>query len=239
MEHRMERAEAMFTGTAKCKIIAEIHFDNDPDTSYKVTGEGFAQPLEGSQTLELNSTHSLPINLSILGTILQTNFRMYTQYTGTMVYDFFKTSFPGAMSVEMTGKFDDGLVVRATCTLTHVKEALICRCQVHFEGMTDESLVGSEDLSCTLPCFEVVDKGTKADEAVSTMDLVWRTGNSEMGGKYGCRLNSTIKCSGNFAPSFHFIGHEYKLTEKSENNLHFAQRQKSRATVINYYKNSR
>ena len=32
----MERAEAMFTGTAKCKIIAEIHFDNDPDTSYKV-----------------------------------------------------------------------------------------------------------------------------------------------------------------------------------------------------------
>ena len=32
----MERAEAMFTGSAKSKIIAEIHFDNDPDTSYKV-----------------------------------------------------------------------------------------------------------------------------------------------------------------------------------------------------------
>ena len=38
--------------------------------------------------------------------------------------------------------------------------------------MTEESLIGSEDLSCTLPCFEVLDKGSKADEAVSTMDLV-------------------------------------------------------------------
>ena len=46
------------------------------------------------------------------------------------MYDFFKTSFPGAMSVEMAGKFDDGLVVKATCTLTYVKEALICRLEL-------------------------------------------------------------------------------------------------------------
>nr|AOI27775.1 putative nonfluorescent protein [Deiopea kaloktenota] len=235
MDHRMERAESMFTGNAKSKVIAEIHFEDDPESSYKVTGEGFSQPLEGSQSLELNCARPLPINFNIVGTILQTNFRMFTQYTGTMVYDFFKTSFPGTMTVEMEGKFCDDMTVRATCTLTHVKDTLICRCQVYFEGLNEESLSMSEDLSCTMPCFEVLDKGDKADETLSTMDLVWRTG--DMSGKYSCRLTSLVKCTGNFAPPFHFIGHEYKLTEKSENNLHFAQRQKSRATVINYYKN--
>ena len=47
--------------------------------------------------------------------------------SGTMVYDFFKTGFPGSMNVELEGKFTDGMTVRATCTLTHVKETLICR----------------------------------------------------------------------------------------------------------------
>ena len=32
--------------------------------------------------------------------------------------------------MEMAGKFDDGLVVKATCTLTYVKEALICRLEL-------------------------------------------------------------------------------------------------------------
>jgi hypothetical protein len=46
---------------------------------------------------------------------------------GTMVYDFFKTSFPGTMNVEMEGKFCDDMTVRATCTLTYMKDHLICR----------------------------------------------------------------------------------------------------------------
>ena len=29
MDHRMERAEAMFTGTAKSKVVAEICFDEN------------------------------------------------------------------------------------------------------------------------------------------------------------------------------------------------------------------
>ncbi|XP_063692937.1 uncharacterized protein LOC134824886 [Bolinopsis microptera] len=232
MEERMDRGKFEYRGNTKSKVIADVHFEDD--SSYKVTGEGFAQPLDGCQNLELNCNSPLPINFNIVGTIIQTNFRMFTQYTGTMVYDFFKTGFPGSMNVELEGKFTDGMTVRATCTLTHVKETLICRCQVHFEGVGEESLAKSEDLSQTMPCFEVVDKGDKADEALTNIDLVWRTGS----GSYSCRLNSLIKCAGNFAPPFHFIGHEYKLTEKSENNLHFAQRQKSRGTVINYYKNS-
>nr|AOI27785.1 putative nonfluorescent protein [Leucothea pulchra] len=235
MDHRMERAESMFTGNAKSKVIAEIHFEDDPESSYKVTGEGFCQPMEGTQSLELNCTRSLPINLNIVGTIIQTNFRMFTQYTGSMVYDFFKTSFPGTMTIESDGKFCDDMTVRTSCTITLVKDAFICRCQVYFEAVSEESTAMSEGLSCVLPCFEVLDKGDRADEATSTMDLVWRS--LDLSGKYSCRLNSIVKSTGNFAPPFHFIGHEFKLTEKSENNLHFAQRQKSRATVINYYKN--
>nr|AOI27788.1 putative nonfluorescent protein [Ocyropsis maculata] len=236
MDHRMERAESMFTGTSKSKVIADIHFGDDPDMTFKVTGEGFAQPLEGSQSLELNCSTPLPINFNVVGTIIQTNFRMFTQYTGSMVYDFFKTSFPGQMNVEMDGTFTDELTVKVSCTLTYVKDCLICRCQVHFENLTGECPAASEDMSATLPCFEILDKGEKADECRSSVDLVWRTGHTAE--KYSCRLNSVIKCAGNFAPSFHFIGHDFKLTEKSENNRHFTQRQKSRATIINYYKNS-
>nr|AOI27791.1 putative nonfluorescent protein [Velamen paralellum] len=235
MDHRMERAESMFTGNAKSKVIAEVHFEDDEESPYKVTGEGFSQPLEGSQSLELNCTKPLPINFNVVGTLIQSVFRMNTQYSGTMVYDFFKTSFPGTMNVEMEGTFCDEMTVKATCTLTYMKDHLICRCQMHFEGLQEESQAKSEDLSAVMPCFEVLDKGDAADETSSTIDLVWRTG--DMAGKYKCRLSSTIKCAGNFAPQFHFIGHDYKLTEKSENNLHFAQRQKSRATVITYYKN--
>nr|AOI27784.1 putative nonfluorescent protein [Lampocteis cruentiventer] len=232
MDHRMERAESMFTGTAKSKVIADIHFGDEH--SYKVTGEGFSQPLDGAQTLALNCGKSMPVNFNIIGTIIQTNFRMFTQYTGTMMYDFFKTSFPGTMTIDMEGRFSDGLVLTATCTLTYVKDTLICRCQLTFDGLLEESVACSDELSPTLPCYEVIDKGDKADEASSSLDLVWRT---DLGGKYSCRLESVVKCGGNFAPSYHFIGHDFKVTEKSANNLHFAQRLKSRASVINYYKN--
>ena len=37
MDHRMERAESMFTGNAKSKVIAEVHFEDEPDSSYKVS----------------------------------------------------------------------------------------------------------------------------------------------------------------------------------------------------------
>ena len=58
------------------------------------------------------------------------------------MYDFFKTGFPGSMNVELEGKFTDGMTVRATCTLTHVKETLICRYLsviMPYMGMTDDS----------------------------------------------------------------------------------------------------
>nr|AOI27767.1 putative nonfluorescent protein [Beroe abyssicola] len=232
MDHRMERAEAMFTGTAKCKVIAEICYgEND---TVKITGEGFACPLEGSQTIELNSPTYIPINFNILGTIIQTNFKMFVQYGGNTAYDFFKTAFPGTMVVEVDGIFCDGVSVKGTSTLSYVKETLICRCQLTFDGLTDESIVRQEDLSPTLTCYEVIDAGAKADEALSAVDLVWR---SSCGEKYRCRLSSVIRSSGNFAPSHHFIGHEFKVTEKSENNLHFTQKAKSRATVISFFKN--
>ena len=120
------------------------------------------------------------------------------------MYDFFKTSFPGQMSIEMDGTFSDDLTVKASCTLSYVKDCLICRlfidsiqslihidvvlmhmvetlsmvsaicfrCQVHFENLSEESPAASEDMSATLPCFEVLDKGEKADECKSTIDLV-------------------------------------------------------------------
>ena len=43
---------------------------------------------------------------------------------------------------------------------------------MYFEGVGEESLAKSEDLSQTLPCFEVVDKGDKADETLTNIDLV-------------------------------------------------------------------
>nr|AOI27778.1 putative nonfluorescent protein [Haeckelia rubra] len=232
MDHRMERADSMFTGTAKSKVIGDINFGEDENV--KITGEGFACPLEGSQTLELNSPKSLPINMNILGTIIQSNFRMFIQYRGSSVYDFFKTSFPGTMVVETEGDFSDGTSVRGTSTLTYVKEALICRCQLTLEGFTGDSIANQDDLSPTLPCFEVIDAGSKADEATSSMNLTWKSSSNEI---YKCDLRSVIRSVGNFSPSHHFIGHEYKVTDKSGNNLHFTQKVKSRATVINYYKN--
>nr|AOI27768.1 putative nonfluorescent protein [Beroe forskalii] len=232
MEHRMERAEAMFTGTAKSKVIADICFGEDH--MVKVTGEGFSCPLEGAQTLELNSTVPIPVNFNILGTLMQSNFRMFVQYLGITAYDFFKTAFPGTMVVEMEGSFSDGLTVRGTFTLSYVKDTLICRCQMVFDGLTDESTSMQDDLSPTLTCYEVIDAGTKADEALSAIDLVWK---SSCGERYRCHLNTVIRSPGNFAPTHHFIGHEYKVTEKSDNNLHFTQKCKSRATVINFFKN--
>ena len=62
-------------------IVIFENFIND----LQVTGEGFACPLEGSQTLELNSAVSVPINFNILGTIIQGNFRMFVQYTGMLL----------------------------------------------------------------------------------------------------------------------------------------------------------
>ena len=38
--------------------------------------------------------------------------------------------------------------------------------------MSEESTAMSEGLSCVLPCFEVLDKGDRADEVTSTIDLV-------------------------------------------------------------------
>ena len=35
-----------------------------------------------------------------------------------------------------------------------------------------------------------------------SLHKVWRIGTD----KYSCRLESTIKCSGNYSPQFHFIG---------------------------------
>nr|AOI27779.1 putative nonfluorescent protein [Haeckelia beehleri] len=232
MDHRMERAESMFTGTAKSKVIAEVQITEGEDI--KITGEGFSCPLEGSQNLELNSSTSLPINFNIVGTIIQSNFRMFTQYTGNTVYDFFKTAFPGTMVVELEGSFCDGLSLKGSCTLTYVKDALICRCQLTFDGLTEESLARQDDLSPTLPCFEVIDAGSKADETSSFLSLVWKTSSGE---RYRCDLRCVVRSVGNFAPSHHFIGHDYRVTEKSTNNLHFTQKVKSRATVINFYKN--
>nr|AOI27765.1 putative nonfluorescent protein [Bathocyroe fosteri] len=232
MDNRMERAEGTFTGTSKSKVIADIDLGDDSD-GYKITGEGLGQPLEGTQSLELNSARDMPVNFNILGTIIQGNLRMFTQYTGTMVYDFFKTCFPGTMTTEFTGTFSDGVKLEGCCTITHVKDTLICRCRATFDNLSEESPCCSGDLGPTLPCYEAVDKSSQADQAASVVDLAWRSGAD----KYTCRLESTIKCPGNFPPQLHFIGHDYKLTERTSGNRHFAQRIKSRASVINFYKN--
>nr|AOI27766.1 putative nonfluorescent protein [Ctenophora sp. B WRF-2014] len=234
MDCRMDRAESVFTGTAKSKVIADILFDEE---AFKITGEGFACPIEGHQTLELNcsGTKPLPINWNIFGTIIQSNFRVFTQYRGSGMYDFFKTCFPGGMKVELLGSFTDGAVISGTSTISHVNDIVICRCNLKCEGFSEESPARAHDLGPTLPCYEVVD-GIRADEVSSTIDLEWKDGDNQ---KYLCRLESTVRSagSGNFAPARHFIGHHFKVTDKPTNNLHFAQRLKSRASVINYYKN--
>nr|AOI27772.1 putative nonfluorescent protein [Ctenophora sp. C WRF-2014] len=234
MDARMERSASFFTGTAKSKVIAEIMVD---DTEYKVSGEGFACPLEGHQTLELHcsGTKAMSINWSILGTIIQSNFKLFTQYTGSCVYDFFKTSFPGGLKVETTASFSDGAVIRGNSSLTYVKDTVICRCNIQCEGFCEESPARARDLGQTLPCYEVIE-GYKADEVTCTMDLEWNDSDKQ---KYLCRLESSFVSggTGNFAPPRHFIGHHFKITDKSPNNLHFAQRCKSRANRISYYKN--
>nr|AOI27776.1 putative nonfluorescent protein [Dryodora glandiformis] len=233
MDHRMERAESMFTGTSRSKVIADIEFQ--PGTIIKVTGEGYSYAREGQQTLELNSITSLPVNFGIVGTLIQTSFRMYTLYPGNMIYDFFKTSFPGTMNVEMKGVFSDGMTMDSVCTLSFVNGTLICRCQMKFDNLNSDGICVSEELTPTLPSFENIHQGDTADEVQTWMDLVWGVGD---GSRYSCRLDTVVKCGGNFAPCHHFIGHDFKLTEKSANNMHFAQKVKSRATRINYYKNS-
>nr|AOI27792.1 putative nonfluorescent protein [Ctenophora sp. T WRF-2014] len=242
MNSRMERAEGTFTGISKSKVIAQVELGKEGE-GYKITGEGYGEPLEGTQALELSSVLAtpsatpsvpgMPVNFNIVGTLIQSNLRMFTQYRGAMAYDVFKTCFPGTMTTEFTGVFSDGVKVGGSCTITHVKDTLICRCQVRFVNLAPESLCYSDELGPTLPCYEAVDRGARVEEVTTVMDLVWRSGTD----KYTCRLESTIKCPGNFSPQLHFIGHDYKLTERSSGNQRFAQRIKSRASVINFYKN--
>nr|AOI27782.1 putative nonfluorescent protein [Lampea lactea] len=235
MESRMERSISLFTGTAKSKVIATVKID---DMEYTITGEGFACPTEGQQNLELHcsGTSALPINWCILGTIIQCNFKLFTQYKGSNEYDFFKTSFPGGLKVEYVGSFVDGAEVSGNSTMSYVKDTVICRCSIQCKGFSEESPARAHDLGQTLTCYEVVE-GLRADEVTSQVSLEWLDGYNQ---KYACRLNSSVKSSGsqgNFSPSRHFIGHHFKVTDKSPNNLHFAQRLKSRACSINYYKN--
>nr|AOI27773.1 putative nonfluorescent protein [Ctenophora sp. K WRF-2015] len=232
MQSRMERAESVFAGNIKSKLVADLVYN---EKVYKLSGEGFANPHEGQHTLELHcfGTEACPLSWFVLGPIIQYPFRVFTQYTGSGMYDFFKTSFPGALTTDTLCTFSDGATITGTQNMTFVKDIVICRAELQCEGFSGESLALSQELGQVMPCYEVID-GIGIDGVSSYMDLEW--GSSD-GDKYSSRVQSVIKSKANFAPQRHFIAHHSKVLEKSQNNLHFSQRDKARANVINFYKN--
>nr|AOI27789.1 putative nonfluorescent protein [Ctenophora sp. M WRF-2015] len=232
MDSRMERAESVFAGNIKSKLIADLLYD---DKMYKLSGEGFANPHNGQHTLELHcfGTEACPLSWFVLGPIIQYPFRMFTQYTGSGMYDFFKTAFPGGLTTDTVCTFSDKAKITGSQTITFIKDTVVCRAQLECEGFNEECIALSEELSQVKPCYEVID-GIGVDIVSSTMDFEW--GSSD-GAKYSARVESVIKSKANFAPQRHFIAHHSKVLEKSPNNLHFSQRDKARANVINFYKN--
>nr|AOI27780.1 putative nonfluorescent protein [Hormiphora californensis] len=237
-EQRLERADSIFTGTTKFKVVAELTFEED--LVIQVNGEGTASPREGVQTMELScAKYAGPINLNIIGTIIQTNLRAFTGYTGSNLYDFFKTSFPGSPKTEIEAMFVDGAIVSGSCTLSFVKSTLMCRFKLAIAGVSEDSPARSPNLKETLTCFEVLDEGAKKGEVMTSVDLTWEVGTT--GGRYSCRMDTRAGSGDHGAPNFtpprHFIGHHFKVLEHTPDNRHFAQRLKSRATSINYFKN--
>nr|AOI27771.1 putative nonfluorescent protein [Charistephane fugiens] len=234
MDSRMERAESVFAGTTKSKLIADLTFG---DNTYKLSGEGFANPHDGQHTLEMHcyGTEPVPVNWCIIAPILQYPFRVFTQYTGTGMYDFFKTSFPGGLVTEMVATFKCGGIISGTHNISYVKDTVVCRAQLVCENFSTESVALSHGLGPVLPCYELID-GVGVDEVSSTMDLEWKDNNAV---SYKCRLESEISSNGaaNFSPLRHWVAHDSKVVDATPNRLHFSQRDKARANVINFYKN--
>nr|AOI27777.1 putative nonfluorescent protein [Euplokamis dunlapae] len=230
MDSRMERAESVFAGSIKSKLIADLVYE---DQTYKLSGEGFGNPQEGQHTLEMRcfGTEACPLSWFVLGPVIQYSYRMFTQYSGNGMYDFFKTSFPGGLSTESVCTFNDGATITGSHNISFVKDIVVCRSKLECAGFNDESLALSQELSQVKPCYEIID-GSGVDAVSSSVKLEWDLSD---GDKYSAQVESVIRSKTNFAPQRHFIAHHSKVIEKSQNNLHFSQRDKSRANVINFY----
>eukprot|EP00116_Pleurobrachia_bachei_P013155 sb/3473417/ len=125
--------------------------------------------------------------------------------------------------------YDDELCVQNRNRATQSAKFKLAVCSV-----PESSPARSLKLGEALTCFEVVDEGAGKDGVLTTTDLSWPMVNE----RYSCRMDTrTASFEGNYLPSRHFIGLQFKVLEHSGDNHHFAQRLKSRATTINYYKN--